>query len=221
MKFEIEGQKHNLLLNYDSNILNLFINKSVAIVGSSGILLNKEYGNLIDTHDIIVRFNVARVKGFEKHVGKRTDIRFFNGHAFAGTSDPNRFLGNDPNFVSSLNGEILIVKSWNEKEFMLGTIKTTPQNTALFLNPHFTNYCNQLTGGEATCGLLGVIFMTLFSKNISCFGFNHYKDNLKSIHYWEEIKDAENWKTGQSHGWNKEEQLFQQYIDNKIIKMHR
>ena len=41
MKFEIEGQKHNLLLNYDSNILNLFINKSVAIVGSSGILLNK------------------------------------------------------------------------------------------------------------------------------------------------------------------------------------
>ena len=43
MKFEIEGQKHNLLLNYDSNILNLFINKSVAIVGSSGILLNKEY----------------------------------------------------------------------------------------------------------------------------------------------------------------------------------
>ena len=34
-------------------------------------------------------------------------------------------------------------------------------------------------------------------------------------------EDAENWKTGQSHGWNNEEQLFQQYIDNKIIKMHR
>ena len=42
-----------------------------------------------------------------------------------------------------------------------------------------------------------------------------------NLPYWEEIKDAENWKTGQSHGWNKEEQLFQQYIDNKIIKMHR
>jgi hypothetical protein len=55
MKFEIEGQKHNLLLNYDSNILNLFINKSVAIVGSSGILLNKEYGKLIDSFDLVVR----------------------------------------------------------------------------------------------------------------------------------------------------------------------
>ena len=81
MKFEIEGQKHNLLLNYDAKILNLFVNKSVAIVGSSGIVLNKEYGKLIDSFDIIVRINVARVKGFEKHVGSRTDVRFFNGHA--------------------------------------------------------------------------------------------------------------------------------------------
>ena len=40
------------------------MDKSIAVVGSSGILLDKEYGKLIDG-DIVVRFNVSRVKGFE------------------------------------------------------------------------------------------------------------------------------------------------------------
>jgi hypothetical protein len=220
MKVNIGNQEIPLVLNYNSSILENLIDKKVAIVGSSGDLLDKEYGKEIDSHDIIVRFNVARVKGYEKHVGSRTDIRFFNGHAFAGTSDPQRFKAHDPNFVPNLNDELLIVKSWNTNEMVNGLIKNTPQNKVLFINPPFTQYCNTLVQNtEATCGLVGVSFINLFTKNISCYGFGHYKEDRTKIHYWEEVGDADNWKLGQSHSFSHEEKVFKYFEEQGLIKI--
>ncbi|KAK8282185.1 hypothetical protein V6Z11_D08G010200 [Gossypium hirsutum] len=54
--------------------------KSCAIVGNSGILLNKKYGNLIDDYEIVIRLNNARIKGFEKQVGTKTNISFVNSN---------------------------------------------------------------------------------------------------------------------------------------------
>lgn len=49
----------------------------IAIVGNSPILLEKEYGEEIDAHDIVVRFNNFVIDGYEKHCGcKTTDICF-------------------------------------------------------------------------------------------------------------------------------------------------
>ena len=216
MKFNINNQEYNLLLNYNTLYFQSLESKKIAIVGSSGILLDKEYGKLIDEHDIIVRFNVSRVVGYEKYVGSKTDIRFMNGHAFNGSSDPNRFKSHNPNFVSDLNDEILIVKSWNQQEFTEGILKTTPQNKVYFLNPPFTQYCNSLTGQEATCGMAGVLFLSLFTPDISCFGFNFYKDGWSKNHYWEEMKEYK-----QGHSFNIEEQLFNQLEQENKIKIYR
>lgn len=206
----------NLLLNHNTSFFESLMDKSIAVVGSSGILLNKEYGELIDGHDIVVRFNASRVKGYEKYVGSKTDIRFMNGHAFNGSSNSNRFKSHDPNFVANLKNETLIVKSWNTPEFIEGVLKTTPQNSAYFINPTFTHYCNSLTGQEATCGMVGVIFLTLFTPKISCFGFNFYKDGWSKNHYWEEMQEYK-----QGHSFNIEENLFKQYEDKNLIKIFK
>ena len=55
---------------------------SCAIVGSAGLLLTQNFGDAIDAHDAIFRFNIAPVKGFERHVGSRTSIRLVNRHHF-------------------------------------------------------------------------------------------------------------------------------------------
>lgn len=63
---------------------------SCAVVGNSGILLNNEYGPLIDSHEVVIRLNNARVKGFEAKVGSKTNISFINSnilHLCAGTRD--------------------------------------------------------------------------------------------------------------------------------------
>lgn len=221
MLVNLNNKQVPLVLNYNTSLLEDLSDKKVAVVGSSGTLLDNEYGKEIDEHDIIVRFNVARVKGYEKHVGSRTDIRFFNGHAFAGTSDPQRFKAHDPNFVANLNGELLIVKSWNQKEFEVGLIRNTPQNKVLFLSHEYKNYIDGLLTGEASCGLVGVSFMSLFTKNISCYGFGHYKEGFNKIHYWEEVGNADNWKLGQSHSFNREEEIFKYYEDQNMIKVIR
>lgn len=206
----------NLLLNTNTSYFNSLVDKSIAVVGSSGTLLDKEYGNLIDEHDIVVRFNVSRVKGFEKHVGSKTDIRFMNGHAFNGSSDPNKFKAHDPNFVSNLQNETLIVKSWNHQEFIEGLLKTTPQNNVYFINPPFTQYCNAMTGQEATCGMVGVFFLLLFTSNISCFGFNFYKDSWSKKHYWEEMKEYK-----QGHSFGVEEEIFSELQNSNKIKIYK
>jgi hypothetical protein len=49
----------------------------IAIVGNSPILLEKELGKEIDSHDMVIRFNNFKIDGYEKHCGsKTTDICF-------------------------------------------------------------------------------------------------------------------------------------------------
>ncbi|KAL8094268.1 beta-1,6-galactosyltransferase GALT29A isoform X1 [Apium graveolens] len=54
--------------------------KTCAVVGNSGILLNHEYGKLIDSHEVVIRLNNARISHFEKNVGLKTSISFVNSN---------------------------------------------------------------------------------------------------------------------------------------------
>ncbi|KDP37594.1 hypothetical protein JCGZ_07940 [Jatropha curcas] len=53
---------------------------SCAVVGNSGILLQKDYGKLIDGHEIVIRLNNARTERFEQFVGSKTNISFINSN---------------------------------------------------------------------------------------------------------------------------------------------
>ena len=52
--------------------------RSCAVVGSSGHLLAAARGAEIDAHEAVFRFNTAPVRGFERHVGRRTTLRVLN-----------------------------------------------------------------------------------------------------------------------------------------------
>ncbi|XP_074294943.1 beta-1,6-galactosyltransferase GALT29A-like [Silene latifolia] len=53
---------------------------SCAVVGNSGILLSKEYGGLIDSHEAVIRLNNARIQSYQKNVGSKTTISFVNSN---------------------------------------------------------------------------------------------------------------------------------------------
>jgi hypothetical protein len=48
--------------------------RSFAVVGNAGTILDYDNGALIDSHDVVVRFNCAYVEGVTAKVGGRTDI---------------------------------------------------------------------------------------------------------------------------------------------------
>jgi len=58
---------------------NWFENKSIAVVGNAKSLFNSEYGNLIDSHDIVCRINQGAIIVNEKSQGKRIDILVIGG----------------------------------------------------------------------------------------------------------------------------------------------
>ncbi|CAB4313643.1 unnamed protein product [Prunus armeniaca] len=53
---------------------------SCAVVGNSGILLKSNHGALIDSHEVVIRLNNARIQGFEGKVGSKTNISFVNSN---------------------------------------------------------------------------------------------------------------------------------------------
>ena len=57
---------------------NIAYQRSCAVVGNSGILLNSSYGRLIDQHDLVIRANLQAVKGYERDVGTRMNITSIN-----------------------------------------------------------------------------------------------------------------------------------------------
>ena len=51
---------------------------SCALVGNSGVLLQKDLGEQIDRHDQVFRFNLAPTEGYEKHVGSWSSHEILN-----------------------------------------------------------------------------------------------------------------------------------------------
>lgn len=87
--------------------------KSMAIVGNAPTILDYENGELIDQHDLVVRFNRATTKGIENKIGSKTDILVVNASNNCKMAEPPSQL-TDPrclvSFISpgglpNLNGE--------------------------------------------------------------------------------------------------------------------
>jgi len=47
--------------------------KEILLIGNGPSCLDNEYGELIDSHDIVVRFNNFETESFEKFVGTKTN----------------------------------------------------------------------------------------------------------------------------------------------------
>ncbi|KAG4974315.1 hypothetical protein JHK87_031136 [Glycine soja] len=78
IKLPIDSHNNNNKLQTNNKNKNKY--SSCAVVGNSGILLNRNYGSEIDSHEVVIRLNNARVDHFETKVGKKTSISFMNSN---------------------------------------------------------------------------------------------------------------------------------------------
>ena len=191
-----------------------FKEKSVAVVGSSGHLLERNYASLIDSHDAVIRFNQARVKGYEDYVGGKTTHRIVNTHTFLGTSGNNRFPNNDPMFVPKLeNQTIILIRPVPNPQLKL----RSPNNPVIVISDEFWNFSRQTLQNkkDPSAGFLGVLLAVQTAAKVNVFGFDQENSTYKK-HYWEEVKAL-----GNHHDFNIEKQIFSELEKEKFITIFR
>lgn len=177
----------------------------MAVVGNSDILLQRNYATLIDECDYVLRFNQARVVGYEKYVGHRTTHRIVNHHTFLGTSDKSSFSEYDENFLPMLEDqEILLCKPLAgysriaaERGFRCPVTclsERVTKEARRYLRARKGKYLQprpsylQPALSDPTSGFLGIFAATTLSDYVSIFGFDlEPTTELRLNHYWESV----------------------------------
>lgn len=122
--------------------------KTLSLVGSSDSVIKWENGARIESNDLVVRFNRATVKGFEKQVGSRTDLLVCNqlntlkrspspvdllhpkaallmigvdGMARLGQDDLSDWLGDIPTFSTLVPDIVEVENTTHERLYSTGT----------------------------------------------------------------------------------------------------
>lgn len=76
----------SIKLYNESSIMDSFyeVNERIAVVGSSGNIIGSNKGAKIDSFNRVVRFNHAKVSGYETDVGQKTTDLVINCHVYNG-----------------------------------------------------------------------------------------------------------------------------------------
>jgi len=167
----------------------------IAIVGNSPKVLEQDHGEFIDSHDIVIRCNKGTYKGYEKHVGSRTDYRVVNIHIanllsnFEQMTQDKHFTDLFDDWANKNPDEIV---EENETIVLKDAVDYT-YDKVKFIDFHqdareFAQ-TNQLQGGLSAGGCAILFATTMIHRYINCFGFSFYKDTNTCSHYFETVNN--------------------------------
>lgn len=195
---------------------NLILSDSVAIIGSSGSLRNSNYGNIIDNHKDIARFNRAPVISHEKAVGSKTTIRITNNHVFYGVPIKG-FSAQPTDFVKNIRNTNILFCGPDMPSQAIKT-KYTHESNNLFVFDY-----KQINATKGPFGLrqlptVGTLFIMLCVKagiKPFIYGFDVYTEKYAGTHYWEQRPPI-----GPVHHYGQEKKLLKELSEQNKIVIH-
>ncbi|CAG9863526.1 unnamed protein product [Phyllotreta striolata] len=176
---------------------------SCAIVASAGSLRDSNLGALIDSHDLVLRFNNAPTKGFERDVGTKTTIRFLNSQVV--TKPQFNFLTSnlyknvtivawDPSNYSSSIKEWLERPEFNLLPNYMAFRRGAPKSRTFLLNPQNVwdvwdflqnNSPSMLRRNPPSSGFLGLRLLLPYCSFVDVFEYVPSARVTKRCHYYD------------------------------------
>lgn len=184
--------------------------ETIAIVGNGE--LSKNYGKEIDKADIVIRINGAKIDGFEKKIGKRTDILCLVGETALSYK---RAFGNIDKKVLNDADSIIFSGKKKNPEYE----KTLGKEMYIYMGPEiYTKLCKKIdkllvldklpsTGINLLCHYY--MLYKYDDTKINVYGF----DCFETGHYYA-VNDR---KPGQFHNLDMESKLIKMFGKNKNI----
>ncbi|KAI4827272.1 hypothetical protein KUCAC02_030681 [Chaenocephalus aceratus] len=195
-----------------------------AVVGNSGNLRDSGNGDLINSHNSVIRMNKAVTRGFEKDVGNRTTHHFLYPESA----------------VDVARGVSLVLlpfklrdMEWLTSALSTGEVKTTymrvkerveaDKDKVLVVNPVFFKYAHERWteghGRYPSTGMLALIFALHTCDQVSVFGYGADKQG-NWHHYWEENRNAGAFRKTGVHSADFETEIIQQLAKEGKISLH-
>ena len=186
---------------------------SIAVIGNSGLVLDSEKGDEIDKHDIVIRCNLGKVVGYEKHVGSKTTFRIVSGKSSLYANEhTDTFSDWDINFLSSLQNEHIIFSSYRVNHYIKGFGVHRKARWLHYLNQNFIKECQELVNDYPSIGFQAIILATQLSNNVSIYGFNFFEEDWKTQHYFEEIKPYD-----RGHSFSNEKEYVNMLKNRRLV----
>ncbi|XP_044076853.1 CMP-N-acetylneuraminate-beta-galactosamide-alpha-2,3-sialyltransferase 2-like isoform X2 [Siniperca chuatsi] len=198
--------------------------RSCAVVGNSGNLQRSGYGNLINSHDSVIRMNKAVTRGFEKDVGNRTTHHFLY---------PESAVDVDRGVSLVLLPFKLRDLEWLTSALSTGKVKMTymrvkerveaDKDKVLVVNPVFFKYVydrwTEHQGRYPSTGMLAIIFALHTCDQVSVFGYGANQQG-NWHHYWEENRYAGAFRKTGVHSADFETKIIHQLAKEHKISLH-
>lgn len=190
-----------------------------AVVSNSGVLLNYQYGEEIDSADMVFRFNDAAVGGeFLKFVGERDDIRIVNGEFGQRVLKEKMTLTPGTEYVilrplpRQLDDALRAQDRHEEAHIVLGNPKLGGSTTPLL----FRMFGNEK--GMATSGFLGVGLAMTLCDEVRAYGFAETPMSHRStFHYYGDQRSGQADRNPQHKLAAKEKQFWRMVALNDNV----
>ncbi|XP_051728679.1 CMP-N-acetylneuraminate-beta-galactosamide-alpha-2,3-sialyltransferase 1-like isoform X3 [Ctenopharyngodon idella] len=164
--------------------------RTCAVVGNSGNLLGSHYGQLIDSHDLVIRINKGPTKGFENDVGSKTTHRIIYPES-AMDVDNSTHLVLLPFKITDMRW---LISVFTTRHITSTYIRVRPtvnadRDKVMIIHPAFMKYVYESWlekhGKYPSTGFITLIFALHICDQVNVFGFG-----AKSDGHWHHYFDS-------------------------------
>nr|XP_057902644.1 CMP-N-acetylneuraminate-beta-galactosamide-alpha-2,3-sialyltransferase 1-like isoform X2 [Doryrhamphus excisus]XP_057902646.1 CMP-N-acetylneuraminate-beta-galactosamide-alpha-2,3-sialyltransferase 1-like isoform X2 [Doryrhamphus excisus] len=191
--------------------------RKCAVVGNSGNLKGSGYGKLINDHDIVIRMNHGRTKGYEEDVGTKTTHHVMYPESAV-------YLDNSTHLVLfsfKINDLLWLLRTFTPRENgQENPEKRGNKNLVMMLNPAFMKYVHEVwlkgAGRYPSTGFMVFVLSLQMCDEVSVFGFGANQDG-NWHHYFEKMKINQM----RIHHGIQEYEMIQQLHQKQIIRFFK